>query len=350
MDSASVRTFTSAIQLKRVTFGKNSYFVLFWIILGGLPLYLPFCIALGETAAGAQQPIPWAFWANLLISMPHTTATYARLTRKIQEGKVNRLFGWPAYLLMLAFLSFATLKGFFLEVFTLVNVWQSYHYLRQVYGVSRYFGRSKAETETARKLAFWAYHLPLPLFVLGRWDLLYTIWRGKPSAFIIPLNIPDPIMSVCWLLAAAGLVAAIASEVIKFKSSEGEYDATGLLNLFIYYWIHWFGFLSAEYYARGFLAITIFHAIQYVGIVFLLEEEQKSSENYLPKRILRLAPHGLTFLAFWVFLYLVGSGVQDYIFTLPNIWWAQFSATCLSTISAHHYLVDTVMWSRKSGL
>ncbi|HEY9785521.1 MAG TPA: hypothetical protein V6D17_08985 [Candidatus Obscuribacterales bacterium] len=350
MDSASVRPLANSIALKRLTFGKTTYFELFWIIVGGLPLYLPLVMSLGERGAGANQPIAWAFWANMIVSMPHTWATYARLTRKIGENKVKWYYGFPAYALILAFLCFATVKGFFVEAFTLVNVWQSYHYLRQVYGVSRYFGRSKAESELSQKLSFWGYHLPIPLFVLGRWDLLYTVWRGKPSEYIIPLNIPDPILTFSWILAACGLVSAIASEVIKYRNSDQDYDATGLLNLVMYYFIHWFGFLSAQYYARGFLTITVFHAIQYVGIVFLLEEKQTSSLNFPTRRLLALVPHGLTFLAFWVFLFLIGEGIQDYIFTAPNIFWAQFSATCLSSISAHHYLVDSVMWNRKSGV
>lgn len=347
MDSANTLAVESP-WLKRVSFGSNSYFTLFFVVLGALPLYLPLVILIGEKAAGAQQPIPWVFWANLFVSMPHTCATYARLSRKISEKKVSFWFGLPAYGLCLAFLLVATIKGFFLEVFTLVNVWQSYHYLRQVYGVSRYFGRSKDEPEKAQKLSFAAYHLAIPLFTLGRWDLLYTVWHGKASEFIIPLNIPDPILNVCWVLAAVGLVLGLSAEAIKFKQAN-EYDATGLLILLVYFAIHWFGFLSYDFYARGFLAITIFHAVQYIAVVFLLEEKQESSPRFATKRFLDLAPHGLTFLAFGTLLFFIGAAVQDYVFTLPNILYAKFSAVCLSTISAHHYLVDTVMWGRKTG-
>ncbi len=347
MESAN----TLAVQspwLKRVDFGSNSFFNIFFVVLGALPLYLPLVILIGEKAAGAQQPIPWVFWANLFISMPHTCATYARLSRKIAEKKVSYWFGLPAYGICLAFLLIATIYGFFLEVFTLVNVWQSYHYLRQVYGVSRHFGRSKNESQLYQKLSFAAYHLAIPLFTLGRWDLLYTVWKGKASDFIIPLNIPDPILNVCWALAAIGVLVGLTAEVIKFNQSK-EYDATGLLILCVYFAIHWFGFLSYEFYARGFLAVTIFHAIQYVAVVFVLEEKQETSPRFATKRILDLAPHGLTFVGFFGLLFVFGSAMQDYIFTLPNFLYAKFSAVCLSTVSVHHYLVDTVMWGRKAG-
>lgn len=349
MDSAAPNPIARPLTWKKVSFGTNTYFDIFFVVLGGLPLYLPLILALGETAAGAQQPIPWAYWANLIISMPHTTATYARLTRKIGEGKVNWWLGWPAYMMVLAFLIFATAKGFFVEVFTLVNVWQSYHYLRQVYGVSRYLGRSAEETERSRKLVFWSYHLAIPLFTLGRWDLLYTVWNGKASPFIIPLNIPDPIMNICWVAAGVGLCMGLYGEILKYKNSREEYDATGILCLAVYYVIHWFGFISREFYMRGFIVITIFHAMQYIGMIFLLEEKQKSTPTYVVKRLLDIAPHGLAFLLFIGALFFIGLTCQDYVFTLPNLLWAQFSASCLSSISAHHYLVDSFMWSRKAG-
>jgi hypothetical protein len=332
---------------RRLTFGGVGNFQIFWIILGGLPLYVPLFLWLSEAAAG--DPF-WLLWTNQLISMPHTWATYARLTRKISEKRVHWLFGWPAYASMLIFFIIATIKGFFLEVFTAVNLWQSYHYLRQVYGVGRFIARADVDSERTNRLSFWAYHLAIPLFLLGRWNLLFTLWKGKPSEYIIPVHIPEPIMAVCWLLAAVGLFLGLRAESIKFRSSRSEYNCTALLNLIVYYIIHWFGFLSAEFYVRGFLTITVFHAFQYLAIVFLLENRQSISSNFPTKRFLSSCPSGFAFVAFCIALFLIGQGAHDYLFSPANIWWAQFSATCLSTMSAHHYLVDTVLWRKKAGI
>lgn len=346
MDSAA-GPIRSSVLPGRISFGSATHFQLFWIILGGLPLYLPLFMVIGESNAG--NPF-WLLWTNQLISMPHTWATYARLTRKISEKKVHWLFGWPAFLLLLAFLIAATIKGFFLQAFTAVNLWQSYHYLRQVYGVGRFFARSDADTELTNKLSFWAYHLAIPLFLLGRWNLLFTVWHGQSSEYIIPMHIPDPIMSACWILAGGGLLAGLYAEAIKFRSAKEAYNCTALINLLVYYVLHWFGFLSAEYYTRGFLTITAFHAFQYLAIVFLLEKQQTTSETFPTKRFLSVIPTGFAFVAFCIALCLIGQGAHDYIFSLPNVWWAQFSATCLSTMSAHHYLVDTVLWRKKAGV
>ncbi len=333
--------------LPKLSFGSTTYFQLFWVMLGGLPLYLPLFMIGGETACSSPF---WLLWTNQLISMPHTWATYARLTRKISEKKVHWLFGWPAYTVILAFLILATVKGFFLQAFTAVNLWQSYHYLRQVYGVGRFYARSEADTALSNKYSFFAYHLAIPLFLLGRWNLLFTVWGGKSSEYIIPMHIPDPIMIICWIMAGCGLALGLQSEVLKFKNSKSEYNCTALLNLIIYYAIHWFGFLSIEFYSRGFLTITAFHAFQYLSIVYLLERQQESSVKFPTKRFLDIVPAGFAFVAFCIALFLIGQGTHDYIFSFPNQWWAQFSAVCLSTMSVHHYLVDTVLWRRKAGV
>ena len=172
---------------KRLTFGRNTPFDVMFVLLGGLPLYLPLIWWLGETGMRQTVPFDWLFWANQIVSMPHVWATYARLNRKIAEKKVSPWYGVPAYALILAFLIFASFNGFVLMALTFVNVWQSYHYLRQVYGVGRYFGRQEGETELERKLSFWAYHGAMPLFVLGRWNMLYIFWKGQPSDAIIPV-------------------------------------------------------------------------------------------------------------------------------------------------------------------
>lgn len=350
MTSASIpKQFPVQLLPKKITFGSVNAFGIFWIVLGALPLYLPFIMYIGEMGSGAQQPIHWVYWANFIISMPHTWSTYARLTRKMSEKKVHWAFGWPAYIATLAFLIIATMKGFFLEAFTAINVWQSYHYLRQSYGISRLFGRSEAETEFARKLSFWSYHAAMPLFIIGRWDLLYTMWGGRSSDFIIPVQFPHAVMNICWALAAVALALGLWSEAIKYKKSDKAYNCTGLLCLGMYFWLHWFGFISQEYFARGFLAITVFHAIQYIAVVWYLEDKQKSSPKFPTARLMRYMPYGLSFVAFWVAIFIIGDLIEEKVFTLGNLFWAQFSSTCLSTISAHHYLVDTLIWSRKAG-
>lgn len=333
---------------KTISFGRNDQFDVLFVILGGLPLYLPLMWYVGESSFAQSVPFDWLFWGNQLVSMPHVWATYARLNRKIIEKKVHPLYGWPAYAIILATLAYATTQGFVLYVLTAVNVWQSYHYLRQTYGVSRFFARPEGETELERKLSFWAYHAAMPVLVLGRWNMLYIFWQGKPSDAIIPVSIPFPLLAFLGVVAAAGLGAGIYAEILKFKRMP-KYDCSGFLNLVTYLGIHWYGFLCMQFYYMGFLAVTLFHAIQYLAIAWRLEEKQQSSRA-IQTKFLQMVPPSLSFVVFVGMLYLCGDFMQTHVFSIGDRFWPHFAATALSTISAHHYLVDTVLWNKKAGV
>jgi len=334
---------------KRLTFGRNDRFDVLFIILGALPFYLPIALYLGESGLSQTVPFDWLFYANQLISMPHVWATYARLNRKISEKKVGAIFGWPAYVAILTLLIVATCKGFVLQALTAINVWQSYHYLRQTYGVSRFFARPDGETDLERKLSFWSYHGAMPLLVLGRWNMLFVFWHGKPSDAIIPVSFPTPLMNLLWIVAGASLLVGLYAELLKYRRSTATYDCSALLTLTVYYAIHWYGFLSIECYFAGFFCVTVFHALQYLGIAWKLEDRQRLS-NTLQTKILKMVPASLSFVAFLAGLYFLGDFIQTHVFGLGDRFWPQFTATCLSTISAHHYLVDTVLWNRKAGV
>jgi hypothetical protein len=230
-----------------------------------------------------------------------------------------------------------------------VNVWQSYHYLRQFWGINRIFSRGEENTADVNKLSFWAYHLAMPFFIIGRWDMLYTAWKGKPSESIIPVHFPEPVMMVLLFLCVFGFGLGMAAEFLKYKNSKTEYNCTGLILLVLFFWLHWFGFISLENYNRGFIAITLFHAIQYMAIVWMFEEKQTSTFPKVTQK-LRTIPVTVSFAAFWIGLYVFGNFVQHNVFDLGNFCWAHFSTMCLSTISAHHYFVDTIMWGRKAGI
>jgi hypothetical protein len=336
--------------LKPINFGKNGLFDITFVILGGMFLYLPIFWCLGEATVAKNVPFDWAFWASQIISMPHVWATYARLGRKTSEKKIHWLFGFPCYAAIVGILALATLKGFFLQVMTAVNVWQTFHYLRQTYGVGRYFGRDSMENDLERRLFFWAYHLAVPMFVFGRWNMLYVVWRGKPSDAIIPVSFPEWFLFSCIGLACIGFGLGVYLEVRKYRRASAQgYDATNLLNLICYYAMHWYGFMCMAHYVIGFISVTIFHGVQYMAIVWRFEVDQKTTNGFQTKA-LRGAPALISFVLFITALFFIGDTVQSKVFMFFNTWWAPFAGVALSSISAHHYLVDTKLWGRRSGL
>jgi hypothetical protein len=344
-DGAAFAQTTSA--WKGITFRGTTGFDWMFIILGGLPLYLPIILLMGERGLSSTNPIYWYFWVNAAISSPHVWSTYARLSRKITERKVSWWMGFPLYVAICGALLVASRTGHFVEAMTAVNLWQSVHYCRQVYGVSRLMSRNGKDDEATRRLCFYGFHLAVPLFVLGRWDVLYTVWSGKASGMIIPVNIAGWLMGLCWALAAVGVLAGLAAEIRSYRRSQGPYNPARLVTFAVYYAIHIFGFLSVTYFQRGFFAVTIFHAVQYLGIVWALEAKTPTGRT---ATLLRRVPAVAAFPAFWLLLFAIGYSVENYLFMGANRLWPLVATVGLAAISAHHYSVDTVMWKRKVGI
>ncbi|HEY9712038.1 MAG TPA: hypothetical protein V6C72_01135, partial [Chroococcales cyanobacterium] len=305
-----------ALKVKPISFGKNNTFDVLFILSGGIALFLPLVWYVGEAKMAQHIPLDWLWWGNQIVSMPHVWATYVRLNRKIGENKVSPLVGWPSIAAILALSIFSMVNHFWAYVWTAINVWQSYHYLRQGYGISRFFGRTESETVTERMLSNWAYHLAMPLFILGRWHYLYIAWSGKTEQDIIPVQFPTFFITSLWIIAGVALCMGLASEVLKYRRST-TYNASGLVALLVYFGMHWYGFLSLDYWVSGFTAVTVFHAVQYLAIIWRLEEKQTSSK-FLQTRLLHLVPLSLSFLAFGGLVYLVGDFMQTKVFTLGD--------------------------------
>ena len=322
-----------------------TWFEWLFIITGGLFVALPFVLAMGEKALFAQAPIHWYLWVSALVSSPHVYATYVRLQRKIVEGKAHWLTGFPLYFGTVGTLAAASLAGFFVEVMTFINVWQSYHYVRQTYGVGCLYGRQARFDRHDHRLRWWAYHLWFPALILGRWDTIYTAWHGKTYTFI-PMYFSPVVMTVLWSVAGIGVLVALCAEVRLLRNNGRNYTAVGCLNYATCMGIHGYGFCVASHFQRGFLAVTIFHACQYIALVWWRERSQAIERGY---RWIEKIPNLVGFVLFWTVLYFVGLGYESKFSVAMNVFWIQASAVLLSAISAHHYTVDTFLWRRTAG-
>lgn len=311
-----------------------------FVMLGGLPFFLPAILFLGETELGKNNPVYWYYWVNALISAPHVNSTYWRLTRKIHNDKVAFFFGFPAYLLCAGILILASQRGYLLQALTFINVVQSFHYVRQTYGVYRFYTRRPNQPQSEHRLSYFAFHSAMPLFVFGRWDTLFTVWKGKPSDAIIPMHFPSWFIDGCWALAICGLVVGCVLELRKYFKHKQEFPFTGLTILFTYFAIHAYGFLSVSHYQRGFMAVTIFHAVQYLALVWKTEK---------PEMRPSLAETNFYFLGFWALIFAAGFGVERLVLPPLTSIWPLFATIALAAVSAHHYWADAVIWKAKVG-
>jgi hypothetical protein len=317
-----------------------------FVLTGGLAIALPILFYLGETRLGSSNEILWYFWINTIVSSPHVYATFVRLQRKISTGKTSWWLGWPLYLAMVFGLGLLTFTGFFVEAMTAVNVWQSWHYVRQTYGISCLYGTQDQFTDSDRRLRWWAYHLVFPLLIFGRMDQLYTVWAGASSPHIIPFAI-GIWMSPLWFLAYAGIYIAIMAEVRLYLRNRQNYNPMGLICYLLCIGVHYYGFMVESHYQRGFFAVTIFHATQYLALVWFMERKTapQSARMWLQR-----VPNLLGFMLFWAVLYLIAYGYEQNLVTwVSNVSWPQFGTVLMAGISVHHYIVDSFIWRRSVG-
>lgn len=322
-----------------------SPFEWFFVIGGGLAVFLPFILLVGEQELAQEQFIHWYFWLSVIIGSPHVYSTYVRQQRKISEKKSSIWLGLPAYLAIVGLLSIIHYGGWFVETITAVNVWQSFHYLRQTYGVGCLYGGQKNFDEADRRLRWWAYHLVFPYLIIGRWDMLYDAWGGQAYE-LIPVNFDESVMFFLGIVALFGIYAQCIAEARLIRRNGRDYRPTGLICYAICMGIHYYGFMIVTHFQRGFEAVTFFHAMQYLALVWVLERRQRAAAG---NRWIKAVPNLIGFLLFWLTLYLLGFGWEQYLTTALEHWWLIASTILLSSISVHHYIVDSFLWRRSVG-
>lgn len=316
-----------------------------FVITGGLAFFLPLVWWIGEDELLASERIHWYFWASALISSPHVYSTYVRQYRKTREGKISWWLGLPAYLGMVIALVGISWAGYYVEVITAVNVWQSFHYLRQTYGVGCLYGGQKILDATDRRIRWWAYHLCFPYLILGRWDMLYDAWGGK-SYELIPVNVDDMLLRWLGLVAIGGIYLQLVLEARSLLKNGRAYRPTGLVCFIVFLGVHWYGFTVLSHYQRGFFTVTIFHALQYLALVWVLERKHYIDRGF---KVLELVPNFFGFALFWLVLYGLGYGWEQKVTVALSHWWLMASSILLAAISAHHYTVDSFLWRRSVG-
>jgi len=333
---------STSIHSRRIT---PPLFDWFFIITGGLLFALPFVLMMGEQRLARGDIIRWYFWMNALISSPHVYATYVRLQRKINEEKVSVHLGFPAYFLIVGLLYGASHFHYLIEAMTIINVWQSFHYLRQTYGVGCLYGHYNKIDNTMINLRYWAYHLPMPALMFGRWDTIYEAWGGKTYSFK-PVHFNEHFMLVMWGIAAVGILIGLYGEYRNFRRNDSAYNPVTLINYLVFFGIHAYGFVVLSHFQRGFFSVTIFHAVQYLALVWILERKTaiEKGGSWYPK-----LPNILGFAAFWSILFILGYGYEQKVTVALNNYWIEASTILLASVSAHHYFVDAFIWRKKTG-
>jgi hypothetical protein len=181
---------------------------------------------------------------------------------------------------------------------------------------------------------------------------------------IIPVSFSGVFLDACWGLFFAGIGLSLLGEARKIsRRGLRSYNPIGLATIAAYFAVHAYGFLSVSHYQRGFFAVTIYHGMQYLALLWLLEKEVSSRSQTAGQSSFSGVASALAaisqraglfvrrfpFLFFWGFIFAASLGWERYLSVRANTIWPMFSLVMLSAVSAHHYVVDTVLWRTSAG-
>jgi hypothetical protein len=317
--------------------GFDSLFVL------GLPIF-----ALLSALVVIQQPslFPIVLAMDLwFFGYHHVVATYTRLCFDRESFRQHRfaLFYLPPLVLA------ATLAvGLGIGVWAIVTIylyWQWFHYARQSWGIAQIYRRKAehkfTEPEWFSKLAFWA----VPV-----WGILQRS-AEQPAAFIgLDLwTFPVPM----WAAHAAGIATVLILGAWAFLRlrmwQRGELPVVQTLYVITHFIIFGAAYVFIEDITYGWLAINIWHNLQYLLFVWLFNN-QKFRGGIDPRAPLlsRLSQARNVALYFMVTLgitIVVYAGVQAFVADLLVL--AIPVILLYQTANFHHYIVDSLIWKAR---
>ncbi len=306
------------------------------LIVGVLTLAL----ALGGVATRSPVLFAWVLVFDLwLLAYPHVASTFVRLAVAPETWRYNRW--WLVALLPAVALATGSLTwwGGVIALNTLYFVWQTWHYTRQSYGISRAYQR---RTRPARD------HLAdVILYAFPIWGLLHRSGQGMQEFYGMPLHAPQ---APAWAVGLAGTIAILAlvgwlARALIKREFAPTHTAFVLSHVIItvvsYVWV--------EDITQGWLFINIWHNAQYLLFVWAANtqrfgshpEPRRSLVSRLCRPQLAAAYAALCLVAGGLFYLSLGLVVGRTTWNvLPLVLVAHM------TVNFYHYCIDAVIWRR----
>ena len=315
-------------------------------------LVAPFALGLLAAAVVTQNPALYAavVVADLwFLGYHHVVSTYTRLGFSSRGLLRNRFLALD---LLVVIVLGTTLLAFTAGAWVVASAFlylQWFHYMRQSYGISRMYFRATPEGQVtgARDLIANAVIYVVPIFAIAHRSMtMGDMFLAMPIKTIVP---PQAIVT---LLAVAAAVT-IAAWFIRFGQRVGSGTADLRYEGFVF--SHIVIFLVAYVWTAsanvGWLAINVWHNLQYVLVVWMVNVKKYSgrvsSEEPLLSRISQpgrpvtyfvccLAITTVVYLALNQFTVLVmGGGLAATLGLYMGI-------------NFHHYVVDAMIWKRRT--
>jgi hypothetical protein len=313
-------------------------------------LILPLVTGLAAASAALANPGLFAtlLLADLwLLGYHHVVATYTRLAFTAAAFRRSRFLAFDLLLLMTAAtLALAITAGTWV-VATAFLYLQWFHYMRQGYGLARMYFRATPEGQAAgsRDIA-----TDLVIYLVP----IYAIAARSATMGDTLLNLPvKTIVLPNEAITALGIAAAVAVLMWALRSGvslvRGTYDTLYGGFVLSHVAIFLVAYIAIEDANTGWLAINVWHNLQYVLVVWMMNQK-KYADGVDPAAsfLARISQPGR---AAAYFFSCVAISTAIYLF-LGRLAVAMGGGIAVAAgiymgINFHHYVVDALIWKRQ---
>lgn len=246
------------------------------------------------------QSFEFLFLLNIwAVSLPHTFSTFTRSDRKtVKHLSFTLLLG----ILFAVLVTFTAASQGMVLVYSFYFLWQQFHYCKQNFGLAR-----KAHPEGPRWFDL-TYYIGSTAVIL-----LALVSEGPQNFFGYALVNPLPV-SLSKISALVLVCALLVPILVRRKGIVPALEHAAIFS---------FAYLFTEHFALGWLCLNVFHNLQYLSFMKLVEK----------KFSFLVLPAGLTLILFVLQKEAFGAWV------IPSMLALNFT----------HYTLDGLIWKNVRG-
>jgi hypothetical protein len=310
----------------------------------------PLCAAFVAAAFAMADPRWYAFvlladvW---FLGYHHIVATYTRLTFNRESLRQNHFLAVELLILIMGAVGVLAWTGGAWIIATLYLYLQWFHYMRQSYGIARMYyratprGRLPGMNDRVTDSVIYL----LPIYGIAQRSA--TMGAEFLSMPVKPLVLPDGVLLVLGVMAGAAVTVWTGRTALQFVRGELDRHYAGFVASHIAIFV--LAYLVIDDVNAGWVAINVWHNLQYVLVVWMVNTKRFASGVDPKARWLstisqpgRAFAYFATTLAMSTFVYLNLNQLTTWFLG------GSLAATLgvYMGINFHHYVVDAVIWKR----
>jgi hypothetical protein len=311
-------------------------------------------LALGVLAAAVVTSNPALYAAVVMADLwflgyHHVVSTYTRLGFSSRGLLRNRFL---ALYLLLAIVGATTILAFTAGAWVVASAFlylQWFHYMRQGYGISRMYFRttSAGQVAGARDWIADAVIYTVPVFAIAyRSTTMGETFLAMPVKTIVPPQIVVTILAVAAAVSVGAWFVRMGHRVSS-DTADLRYEGFILSHVMIFL----IGYVLTADANVGWLAINIWHNLQYVLVVWMVNVKRYGGRVDADEPLLsRISQPGrpLTYFACCLLITtVIYLGLNRFTVLVMGGGLAATLGVYMG-INFHHYVVDALIWKRRS--